>query len=211
MFIETGLIKSLTSIDNTITYILSGRNGIEPKSVYCLVEIANYDNDGMATVNSRSEVDSITNKGSQSIGQSSTINVRLTYHGDAKSVAGDKAFYMNMALDSFIGTVGFEQNGFGILDKKDIKVIDVGYETNMFKRYVLDITLLTILNQSFEVDVITKAEIEGEVTIYELPVTFDIDVDVSNYQYNVLLAEDGTTDLTTEKNENIEIVTLGTG
>ena len=209
MFIETGLIKSLNSIDNTITYILSGRNGVEPKSVYCLVEISNYDNDGMATVNSRSEVDLITNKGSQSIGQNLTLNVRLTYHGDAKSVAGDKAFYMNIALDSFIGTVGFEQNGFGLLDKKDMKVIDVGYETNMFKRYVLDITLLTMLNQSFEVDVITKAEIEGEVTVSELPVNFDIDV--SNYQYDFLLAEDGYTNLVSEKNKNIEIVTLGTG
>lgn len=177
MFIETGLIKSLTSIDNTVTYILSGRNGVEPKSVYCLVEIANYDNDGMATVNSRSEVDLVTNKGSQSIGQNLTLNVRLTYHGDAKSVAGDKAFYMNMALDSFIGTVGFEQNGFGLLDKKDMKVIDVGYETNMFKRYVLDITLLTMLNQSFEVDVITKAEIEGNLIVDTSPITFDIVVD----------------------------------
>lgn len=211
MLLESAIVSSLKAIDPSITYVLSGRNGVEPKQVFCLIEIPRITSSGMSYSNYASPVDVDTGFAEQKINQNKLLKLRLTYHGAATSNAGDRALYMETALNSFIGELAFSANGLSVLSKDDLKTIDIGYETNMFKRYILDLTLLTTYSESFNVDFINKAEVEGEVTIDELPVTFDIDVDVSNYQYNFLLAEDGTTNLTTEKNENIEIVTLGTG
>ena len=176
MLLESAIVSSLKAIDPSITYVLSGRNGIEPKQVFCLIEIPRLTSTGMSYGNHASPINPETGYAEQKINQNKLLKLRLTYHGAATSNAGDRALYMEAALDSFIGEVAFNTNGLSVLSKDDLKTIDIGYETNMFKRYILDLTLLTTYSESFNVDVIDTAEINGEL---EIPPNNIVDLDLT--------------------------------
>lgn len=164
MLLESRIVNALQTIDNNITYVLSGRNGVEPKQVWCLIDLPYLKSFGMADSNTRSEIDQTTNYGTQRINQSKEIKLRLTYHGSATSIAGERALYMETALTSFYGTLAFSDNGLSILSKSDLKTIDIGYETSMFKRYILDIDILTVYSEEYKVDVIEDVEVSGTLT-----------------------------------------------
>lgn len=159
---EHNIIKALQTIIPECLFILSGRNGVEPKQPYCLVSIINETKVGMSTRTNKSELD-INGNTWQTVIQDYEINYTMTFHGDSKSKAEEYARYLSICLDSDFGQRAFYDYGMGFISASTFPRLVV--DNNSVRAYLndtIDINVLVTRYEKLPVEIITRVEITGD-------------------------------------------------
>lgn len=142
--LETEIISALETLFPSTLFILSGQNGVEPKSVYCLVKVLSTDNIGLGE-DDLFNINQTTRYASNKI-----INLRLQHFGLSTSSARGDAEYLNMVLSCLKGRYEFYQKGLSITKVEGVSDFEVLRDTQMYRTHINDITLLTKSVITFE-------------------------------------------------------------
>ena len=142
--IEKGLIAVLQEVAPTTTFILSWRNGVEPKSVYCLVMLLSSERIG------RPEESFFNRNQTHNFSELNLHTVRLQWMGTSDSTASEDAETMKMVLKSGKGRHLLYQQGLSLAAVDNIKRAGVERETTMYMAHALDLTITS--KQSIDID-----------------------------------------------------------
>lgn len=156
MIYEKAIINALQTVEPRLTYIFADRNGIEPKTPYCLVAQFPIQKVGRAIVDTTS-VD-----GKQHIRQEVSVITRLTLHALATDPVQDIFERLQIGLCSASNfNYAFYQAGLSINNVSDLTYISTPVDTVNFKRAVIDITCSASRYEVFEADVIKVVNTNG--------------------------------------------------
>lgn len=164
---EHNIIKALQDIIPDCLFILSGRDGVEPKSPYCLVSIINETRIGQAQRTNQSRIDD-NDKYWQTIIQTYEVNYTMTFHGGSKTKSEEWARYLSISLESDFATRVFYDWGLSFLSANSFPRLVVNNNTvSNYLNDTVDITISLTRYEEFPVEVITRVEIEGEYELYQ--------------------------------------------
>lgn len=134
--IEASFISAVQEIMPDSKFILNNRNGVEPKSVYCLVNVLSTDIVGGTEETSRQS------SGKQTFIQSKIATIRCQFLGDSSSSSQNDAELLCMLFRTFNGRNALSRNGFSLTQIQGITRASVARDTKMYISSSMDLTLL---------------------------------------------------------------------
>jgi len=159
---EHNIVKALQLLIPECTFILHGRNGVEPESPYCLVSILSETKSGRSEKTNSSKIDPQTNMGWQTVSQNYLVNYTMTFHGTSKSQSEEWARYLSIAIESEFLLDIFHQYGMAVLDWSAFpRMITTTNNVVQYLNDTVDITILTNRSEDFPVHVIEEVNITG--------------------------------------------------
>lgn len=164
MTIEQRIIDSLQELFPTHKFVLSWRNGVEPKSVYCLVMLLNEKQIGRSE-----ETSYLDDEENTSYTETLEATVRLQYMGLATSSAYQDSKTAKLTLASHKGRSCLYRNGLSFQRIEGVTRAGVSRDTNMYVANVIDLTVAYTETISVESDYIEEIEIGSSLTSQDLP------------------------------------------
>lgn len=164
MTIESSLISALEELTPDTKFVLSWRNGVESKSVYCLVTLLATDIIG------GQEESLFQDDGDQHFTQTEVANIRLQFMGDSSSTGAEDAHYLKLLMRTFNGRNCFYRHGLSVIQVDGVKRVGVVRDTKTYIASIIDMTLMYRLSEDFQqysIDTVDVAIIAGDET-YEL-------------------------------------------
>jgi len=159
MTIEASLIQVLQTLLPTHKFVLARRNGVQPKSVYCMVMLLNEKQVG------RHDESLFLEAGQQNIRETVEATIRLTYFGDSTSSAYSDAKQCKTILKSSIGRYTLYQNGYSFQSASDVVQASAPMDTKMYTANTIDLTILTVESSLFTIPSIDATTITGEYIV----------------------------------------------
>jgi hypothetical protein len=156
MTIETSLIQALQTLLPTHKFILARRNGVQPKSVYCLVTLLNEKQVG------RIDETLFLDNDQQEMRETVEAVVRLTYYGDSTSTAYSDAKHCKSTIRSSVGRYTLSQNGYSLQNITDVTQASSMMDTKLYTANTIDLTVLTVEQTFIALPSIDVATITGE-------------------------------------------------
>lgn len=152
--VEQRVIRAIQKAQPSVTFIVANQNSPVPQHVFCevysigdlFIGTPTYDNDEYE----------------ETVSNIVQYRVSLSYNGLVTSNAHDLARHMSRYLQSFQSTVSLKEQGFSLIRVHDIQQTPIIKDTDMYIKYVLDITLASEESDSFAIDVIDQAIIHGD-------------------------------------------------
>ena len=169
--IEHQIVLGLEALFPTTQFILADRNGVEPQSVYCLVNVLSSDTIGLG------ETPLYNNNQQTTYSENKIVNLRLQHFGLATSSAGNDAEYLNIVLSSFNGKYEFYNRGLSITKVTGVLSAGVLRDTKMYKTYVNDVTILTRTTITMNMPSIDRIEAEGTYETEDAVITQPINME----------------------------------
>lgn len=166
--IEANLITALEELMPTTKFVLAWRNGVESKSVYCLVTLLSTD-----VIGGREE-SLFQDEDKQHFAQTEIATVRLQFVGDSNSSGALDADYLKLLLRTFNGRNCFYRNGMSITEVDGVSRVGIVRDTKTYIASVINLTLLYKLSEDFtqySIDTVTVTSDTGDVEQ-----TFEIEV-----------------------------------
>lgn len=172
MTIEASLIQVLQTLLPTHKFVLARRNGVQPKSVYCMVMLLNEKQVG------RHDESLFLEAGQQNIRETVEATIRLTYFGDSTSSAYSDAKQCKTILKSSIGRYTLYQNGYSFQSASDVVQASAPMDTKMYTVNTIDLTILTVESSLFTIPSIDAVTITGEYMVGDSTFTQDSEFDI---------------------------------
>ncbi len=169
MLYESRLISALQNIDNTFTYILADRNGVEPAAPYVLVSIINLDKVGM------SERSYISSTNVETLKQTMQVTYRITLHALATDTKQDDFETLHVGFESSNQIFKLFDQGLSLINVGSLMYISTPIDTVMYKRAVFDLVCLVERSDDFYADRVSSVSTTGNLTDSENnSATFDV-------------------------------------
>ena len=162
--LEGNFIDALQAVMPDCLFILGGRNGNEPKTVYCLVQILNKTPQGLATRSHRAEIHD--GKEWQRITQDYYVDFNLTFYGKSNSESAKLAEEFLQISESFYCTSRFAEHGYAIRDKQSIqRVNNVNNGVYSFLSDSIEISTSISITSRFLVDAVEYVYFKGTTAL----------------------------------------------
>lgn len=158
MLYESRLISALQNIDNTFTYILADRNGVEPPAPYVLVSIINTEKIGM------SERSFVSSTDVETLKQTIQITYRLTLHALATDVKQDDFETLYIGFESSNQIFKLFDQGLSLINVGGLMYTSAPVDTVMYKRAIFDIVCLSERSDDFFANRVSSVSTVGNLT-----------------------------------------------
>lgn len=157
--VELRLISAIENIQPDVEFILANQNSPIPQHTFCEVYTIGDKLGAMPTYENDEE--------SESVSEVVLYRVSLSYNSLPTKDTHNYARYMSRFLQSFNGATALHEQGLSLIRINDVTKIPILKDADMYIKYVLDITLASEETDSFNIDIVDKAVIHGDLQIIE--------------------------------------------